>query len=308
MRILLTGTNGQVGSALQEPLGTIGDVLIADRSVLDLSHPGSLVGALDDLSPDLIVNPAAYTAVDLAEDEQELAYRVNAEAPGIMARWASKRDVPMVHFSTDYVFNGSGGRPWRENDLTDPLSVYGASKFAGEAAIIEAAGSHLIIRTSWVFASRGKNFLTTIARLARERPELRIVADQMGAPTSARSIAQAVVSIIGERGVKDRDLNLIKRKFAEADGLLHMSDYGETSWHGFATAIVDGLRSRGQRLAVANIAAIGTKDFPTKAPRPLNSRLDTTRLENIFNVKMPTWQQALNVELDEATLSTPRAV
>jgi dTDP-4-dehydrorhamnose reductase len=308
MRILLTGTSGQVGSALQEPLGTIGDVLIADRSVLDLSHPRSLVGALDDLSPDLIVNPAAYTAVDLTEDEQELAYRVNAEAPGIMARWASKREVPMVHFSTDYVFNGSGSRPWREDDLTDPLSVYGASKFAGEAAIIEAAGSHLIIRTSWVFASGGKNFLTTIARLARERPELRIVADQMGAPTSARSIAQAVVSIIGERGVKDRDLNFIKRKFAEADGLLHMSDYGETSWHGFATVIVDGLRFRGQRLAVANIAAIGTKDFPTKARRPLNSRLDITRLENIFNFKMPTWQQALKVELDEAILSTPRTV
>jgi dTDP-4-dehydrorhamnose reductase len=192
MRFLLTGTSGQVGGALQQRLGQIGEVLTPDRSILDLSRPLSLLPVLDELSPDLIINPAAYTAVDLAEDERELAYRVNAEAPRIMAAWASKRGVPMVHFSTDYVFNGSGDRPWREDDPTDPLSVYGASKLAGEAGIREVAGSHLIIRTSWVFASRGRNFLTTIARLALERPALRIVADQIGAPTSARSIAQAL--------------------------------------------------------------------------------------------------------------------
>jgi dTDP-4-dehydrorhamnose reductase len=308
MRILLTGTSGQVGGALRQPLGQIGEVFTPERSVLDLSHPDSLSAALEELSPDLIINPAAYTAVDLAEDERELAYRINAEAPGIIARWASKRGVPMVHFSTDYVFDGSGTRPWREGDSTGPLSVYGASKLAGEAAVREAAASHLIIRTSWVFASKGKNFLTTIARLARERSELRIVADQIGAPTSARSIAQAVVSIIGKREAKDREINLIARRFAQAGGLLHMSDNGETSWHGFATAIVDGLRARGQRLAAANVAAIGTKDFPTKAPRPLNSRLDMARLQDVFNVEMPTWQQALKIELDDAVLSYPRKV
>jgi dTDP-4-dehydrorhamnose reductase len=308
MRILLTGTSGQVGGALRQPLGQIGEVFTPERSVLDLSHPDSLSAALEELSPDLIINPAAYTAVDLAEDERELAYRINAEAPGIIARWASKRGVPMVHFSTDYVFDGSGTRPWREGDSTGPLSVYGASKLAGEAAVREAAASHLIIRTSWVFASKGKNFLTTIARLARERSELRIVADQIGAPTSGRSIAQAVVSIIGKREAKDREINLIARRFAQAGGLLHMSDNGETSWHGFAMAIVDGLRARGQRLAAANVAAIGTKDFPTKAPRPLNSRLDMARLQDVFNVEMPTWQQALKIELDDAVLSDPRKV
>jgi dTDP-4-dehydrorhamnose reductase len=299
MRVLLTGTNGQVGGALRKPLGRIAEVQPADRSVLDLSRPDSLLAALDALSPDLIINPAAYTAVDLAEDERELAFRVNAEAPRVMAQWAADRDVPMVQFSTDYVFNGSGNRPWRENDLTNPLSVYGASKLAGEAAVRETAASHLVIRTSWVFASRGKNFLTTIARLARERHELRIVADQTGAPTSARSIAEALTSVISNVGTKEPDINLIRRRFADLDGLVHLSNKGETSWHAFAAAIVDGIRARGQQLAVTNIAAIGSKDFPTKAARPLNSRLDTTRLEMIAGVRMPAWQNALNVELDE---------
>jgi dTDP-4-dehydrorhamnose reductase len=299
MRFLLTGTSGQVGGALQQRLGQIGEVLTPDRSILDLSRPLSLLPVLDELSPDLIINPAAYTAVDLAEDERELAYRVNAEAPRIMAAWASKRGVPMVHFSTDYVFNGSGDRPWREDDPTDPLSVYGASKLAGEAGIREVAGSHLIIRTSWVFASRGRNFLTTIARLALERPALRIVADQIGAPTSARSIAQALISIISNGASQGPDINLVKRRFAELDGLLHLSNSGETSWYGFAEAIVDGVRSRGNQLAVANIEPIGSTDFPTKARRPLNSRLDGTRLETIAGIQMPHWLAALNIELDE---------
>jgi dTDP-4-dehydrorhamnose reductase len=308
MRILLTGASGQVGGALRQPLGQIGDVLTPDRSVLDLGHPDSLSARLDELSPDLIINPAAYTAVDLAEDERELAYRVNAVAPRIIAAWASSREVPMVHFSTDYVFNGSGNRPWSENDLTDPLSVYGASKLAGEAGIREAAGSHLIIRTSWVFASRGKNFLTTIARLALERPTLRIVADQIGAPTSARSIAQALISIISNGASRGPDINPVKRRFAELDGLLHLSNSGETSWYGFAEAIVDGVRSRGKQLAVTNIEAIGSKDFPTKASRPLNSRLDTTRLEKIAGVRTPHWLTALNIELDELAADMGRAM
>jgi dTDP-4-dehydrorhamnose reductase len=304
MRILLTGVSGQVGSALREPLGSIGTVLAADRTILDLSRPDSLFSVLDKLSPDLIINPAAYTAVDLAEDERELAYRVNAEAPAMMALWAANRGAPMVSFSTDYVFNGSGDRPWREDDSTDPLSVYGASKLAGEAAIREARSSHLIIRTSWVFASRGKNFLTTILGLARDREELRIVADQIGAPTSASSIAKALTSIISPRPREnDAGINLIKSRFAAVDGLVNISDKGETSFHGFATAIVDGLRSRGIQLAVRNIAAIDSKDFPTKAIRPLNSRLELTRLEQVFGIQMPTWREALDVELGE--LSKP---
>jgi dTDP-4-dehydrorhamnose reductase len=210
----------------------------------------------------------------------------------------------MVHFPTDYVFNGSGDRSWREDDPTDPLSIYGASKLAGEAAIRAAGGSHLIVRTSWVFAATGKNFLTTIVRLARDRPELRIVADQIGAPTSARSIAQALVSMIDSQSSPGRAADLIKRKFSEAGGLLHMSDQGETSWHGFASAIVDELRSRGVQLAARSIVAIDSKDFPTKARRPLNSRLDMTRLQKVFGIQMPNWRVALEVELNQLLTTT----
>jgi dTDP-4-dehydrorhamnose reductase len=300
MRILLTGVSGQVGCALREPLCSVGTLLATDRTNLDLSRPESIVAALDEFSPDLIINPAAYTAVDQAEDERELVYRVNVESPRMMARWAASHGASIVNFSTDYVFNGSGDRPWREDDPTDPLSVYGGSKLACEAAIREAGGSHLIIRTSWVFASRGKNFLNTISRLARDREELRIVADQIGAPTSARSIAQALVSIIGRRSPDEGDLvSLIKHRFATVNGLLHIADKGATSWHGFATAIVGGLRSRGVQLAVRKIVPIDSIDFPTRAPRPLNSRLDMTRLEQVFGIQMPYWREALDAELNE---------
>ena len=297
MRILFTGIKGQVGGALRGPLASLGTVLAVDRTLLDLTRPSEIPGILDVIAPDLIVNPAAYTAVDQAEDEQELAYCVNAEAPRAMARWAASHDIPIVHFSTDYVFNGTGDRPWREDDLTAPLSVYGASKLAGEVAVRNAGGSHLIIRTSWVFASKGKNFLTTVARLARERRELRIVADQVGAPTSARSLAEGLIAIFG---VAARDYRSeIARRFEAADGLVHMSTSGETSWYGFASAIVDGLRNRGAELAVRSVIAIQTQEFPTKAVRPHNSRLDMGRLETVLSVRMSNWQDALDRELDE---------
>lgn len=305
MRILLTGINGQVGSALRASLRSAGTVIAVDRSALDLSRPDLLAPTLDKLSPDLIVNPAAYTAVDQAEDERELAYRVNAEAPGVIARWAAPRDVPVVHFSTDYVFDGSGDRPWREEDFTAPLSVYGASKLAGEVAIREAGGSHLIIRTSWVYAAIGKNFLTTIMRLARERTELRIVADQIGAPTSARSIAQALTALISQNSLKQGfDADLIRHRFDKADGLLHLSNGGETSWHGFATAIVNGLSRRGTQLAVRDIIAVASEFYPTKASRPLNSRMDMTRLEGTLGIRTSEWSDALEVELDQLLIGT----
>ncbi len=167
MRILLTGVTGQVGAALRAPLARAGSLVAADRNRLDLARPERVASVLDDIAPDLIVNPAAYTAVDRAEDERELAFCVNAEAPGAMARWAASRGVPLVHFSTDYVFDGGGARPWREDDATGPLSAYGASKLAGEDAIRAAGGPHLVIRTSWVYAATGANFLRTVARLAR---------------------------------------------------------------------------------------------------------------------------------------------
>jgi dTDP-4-dehydrorhamnose reductase len=297
MRIVLTGVTGQVGAALLAPLQAAGDVIAADRGMLDLAQPEQLGHALDRMAPDLILNPAAYTAVDRAEDERELAFRVNAEAPGVIARWAAPREVPLVHFSTDYVFDGSGARPWREDDPTGPLSVYGASKLAGEAAIRAAAGPHLVIRTSWVYAATGSNFLRTIARLARERTELRVVADQFGAPTSAALIAGVVAEMMLADIRKDDRRHLAER-FAASGGLVHVAASGETTWHGFAAAIVEGLEARGVALAVERIEAIPSAAYPTKARRPANSRLDLTRLKSVFGIVTPKWDEALAVELD----------
>jgi dTDP-4-dehydrorhamnose reductase len=292
MRILVTGVTGQVGGALVEPLRAAGTVVAADRSVLDLARPDEIPAALDRIAPDLIINPAAYTAVDRAEDEADLAYRVNAEAPGALARWAAARGVPLIHFSTDYVFDGAGSRPWREDDPTGPLSVYGASKLAGEAAVRSAGGPHLVIRTSWVYAAKGANFLRTIARLARERAELRIVADQFGAPTSPALIADAISRIVTMNGAA------LAQRFAAASGLLHMAAAGEATWHGFAVAIVDGLKTRSVALAATRVTPITTADYPTKARRPANSRLDLTRLKQAFGIETPHWESALAPELD----------
>ena len=292
MRILVTGVSGQVGGALVERLRSGGTIIAADRTLLDLARSDEIPAALDRMAPDLIINPAAYTAVDRAEDEAALAFRVNGEAPGALARWAAGRAVPLMHFSTDYVFDGSGARPWREDDPTGPLSVYGASKLAGEDAVRAAGPPHLVIRTSWVYAAQGANFLRTIARLARERAELRIVADQFGAPTSAALIADAVSRIVATNGAA------LAERFAAAGGLVHMTASGETNWHGFATAIVDGLKARGVALAATRVTPIATADYPTKARRPANSRLDLTRLRHAFGVTTPPWDDALKPELD----------
>ncbi|MGC2776945.1 MAG: dTDP-4-dehydrorhamnose reductase, partial [Bradyrhizobium sp.] len=198
MRILITGTSGQVGGALRQVLSAGGadELICPPRAEFDLTQPGSLAAALDGFAPDLILNPAAYTAVDRAEDEVELAMTVNGAAPGVIARWAAARAVPLVHVSTDYVFDGSGERPWREDDPVAPLSAYGRSKLEGEAAVRSAGGPHLVVRTAWVFAAQGANFMRTMIRLARERDHLRVVADQMGTPTAARSIAEVIAAIL----------------------------------------------------------------------------------------------------------------
>ncbi len=292
MRVLVTGVTGQVGGALLDAFGETVTVVPAARAALDLARTDAIASALDQIAPDLIINPAAYTAVDRAEDERDLAYLINGEAPGHIARWAAGRGVPLIHLSTDYVYDGSGEHPWREDDVTGPLSVYGASKLAGEDAIRAAKGPHLIMRTSWVYAAKGTNFLRTIARLAAERPELRIVADQVGAPTSARVIADGIARIVTEHAPD------LPRRFASADGLVHLAAAGETSWHGFANAIVEGLKARGAALKTQSIVPIRTQDYPTKAKRPANSRLDLTRLQRVFGVRTPQWQQALAAELD----------
>jgi dTDP-4-dehydrorhamnose reductase len=293
MRIVLTGVTGQVGRAFIGPLGRLGQVVPADRSLLNLAKPEELSETLDRLAPDLIINPAAYTAVDRAEDERELAFAVNAEAPGVIARWAARTQVPLVHFSTDYVFDGQGEAPWRENSEPGPLSVYGQSKLAGEEAIREAGGPHLIVRTSWVYAAQGANFLRTMARLARERTELRVVADQVGAPTSASVIVDVVVRLL------DANLGDLAQSFARAEGIVNLAASGETTWYGFASRIFDGLRGRGVPLAVQSIVPLRTEEYPTKAKRPRNSRLDLARLRQVFGICTPMWDEALEVELGE---------
>ncbi|MBI5263389.1 MAG: dTDP-4-dehydrorhamnose reductase [Bradyrhizobium sp.] len=295
MRILLTGTSGQVGGALLPLLQRNDIVLAPKRDEFDLSRPETLTERLAALKPDLIVNPAAYTAVDRAEDERELAFRVNAEAAAVMAQWAAQHGVPLIHFSTDYVFDGSGTEPWREDSEPRPLSAYGASKLEGDSAIIAAGGAHLIVRTSWVYAAKGTNFLNTIVRLAKEREELRIVADQVGAPTSASVIADTISEILSARR---SDLG---RAFDQCKGVVNVACQGETSWHGFAAAIVAGLASRGAALNVKRIIPIRTDEFPTRARRPANSRLSLQRLCREFDVSPISWDQAIERELDLMT-------
>jgi dTDP-4-dehydrorhamnose reductase len=292
MRILLTGIRGQVGGALLSRLQGFGQVIAADESLLDFVQLGDISSTLDRLNPDLIINPAAYTAVDKAESEPDLALRVNAEAPAIIAQWAAIHDVPLIHFSTDYVFNGAGERGWREDDETAPLSAYGRTKLAGEHAVRAAGGTFLIIRTSWVYAAQGANFLRTVSRLARERKELRIVADQFGAPTTAAVLADGVVAMLAS------GLDTFRGRCPETKGLVHFTTSGETTWHGFASAIVDGLKARKVNLAVEQVLPLTTDQYPTPAKRPCNSRLDLTRLHQIFGITPLHWRDALAPELD----------
>lgn len=274
------------------PLSAIGTVIAPARTELDLSAPDTMLTVLNRIAPDLIVNPAAYTAVDCAEENEALAFRVNAEAPGRMAAWAAAHAAPLIHFSSDYVFDGSGERGWREDDPAEPVSVYGASKLAGDKAVRAAGGLHLIVRTSWVYAAWGANFMCTIARLAGDRTKLQVVADQAGAPTSARAIADALLAII-TRGTGD-----LSSRLADSGGLVHLACQGETSWHGFAIAIVDGLKARGIKLRAECIEPITSDEYPTRARRPRNSRLDQTRLSDVFGIALPYWKSALAPELD----------
>lgn len=292
MRILVTGTTGQVGGALVQALAGSGDIIAADRSVLDLSNVAGLNATLDRLAPDLVINPAAYTAVDRAEDEVELAFTVNAHAPAAMAAWAAAHRVPMIHFSTDYVYDGSGNRAYVEDTVPGPLSVYGRSKLAGETAVRDEGGPHLILRTSWVYASTGSNFMRTMARLGRERPQLRVVCDQFGAPTSARAIADAVQAMVRAQSAPGFWTS------AAANRVYHVACSGVTSWHGFAVAILDGLRNRGIAVMADDVVPIATSEYPTKAKRPANSRLDLSRLKASFGLVPPAWETALAVELD----------
>ena len=295
-KILVTGINGQVGHALQrvfsnDSLPANASVICLDRSQLDLTQHDDIRRIIQTIKPDLIINPAAYTAVDKAETEPELAFAINAIAPQVMAEEAARIGAKLIHFSTDYVYNGAKTSPYVEEDTTEPLSVYGKSKLAGEEAIRAVGLPHLIFRTSWVYGAYGKNFLKTILRLAGERDELRIVADQTGAPTSANSIATAVLKVLGHW----QD---------DTTGIYHLVNASQTSWHGFATAIVEEYARlqtvRGWaplKVIPAHIQEISTQEFPTPAVRPANSCLDCSKLARDFKVDLPHWRDALLVEL-----------
>lgn len=252
---------------------------------IDLVDLDGLPHALDRIAPHLIVNAAAYTAVDRAEDESAIAQRINGDAVGVLGAWAKRNDARVLHYSTDYVFDGGATRPYREDDATHPLGVYGSSKLAGEIALRESGARHLIFRTAWVYAARGRNFLLTMLRLGAERDELRVVDDQVGAPTPAGLIADAAARVVAQwcgDGVSLRD------------GTYHLVASGHTSWCGFARAIFDRAQRAGLIERAPRVAAIRTADYPTKAARPAYSVLDTTKLRDAFGIELPDWQAALD--------------
>ena len=291
-KILLLGPNGQVGWELRRALAPLGRVIALGREhdglCGDLTHPGELAGSVRMLRPDIIVNAAAHTAVDKAESEPALAELLNARAPATLAQLAAELGATLVHYSTDYVFDGSGEQPRDETAPTGPLSVYGRSKLAGEQAIQASGCRHLIFRTSWVYAARGGNFAKTMLRLAGEREQLRVIADQIGAPTGAELIADVTAHAL--RALAQRP---------ELAGLYHLAAEGQTSWHGYAEHVIAWARRHGQDLKVQAVEAIPTSAYPTPAQRPLNSRLDTTRLREAFGLRLPPWQSGVERMLTE---------
>jgi dTDP-4-dehydrorhamnose reductase len=286
-RILLTGKDGQVGFELRRALAQMGEVFAIGRSDCDLANPDAIRAIVAAIRPNIIVNPAAYTAVDKAETEREAAFAVNAIAPGVLAEETVKTGALLVHYSTDYVFDGRTQGAYFEQDVAIPQSVYGMSKLAGEEAIRSYGGRHLILRTSWVFGVHGANFLKTILRLAGERDSLRIVADQIGAPTSAALIADVTAEIVGQYL---RDQNKVDDP--DRFGTFHLTASGATSWHGFAKSIVcTGLQmSMPMKLAPDEISPISTDEYPVPAPRPANSRLNTEKLKSTFDILLPDWR------------------
>jgi dTDP-4-dehydrorhamnose reductase len=281
MKILITGQHGQVSLALQQRLQDLGELIVLGRDQLDLADVDQIRQQVRAQRPDLIINAAAHTAVDQAESEADVAFAINAIAPGVLAEEAEALGIPLIHYSTDYVFDGNKPAPYTEADTPNPLGVYGQSKLAGEQAIAAVGGEYLVLRTSWVYSNHGKNFLLTMQRLLQEKPHLRIVADQIGAPTWAGTIANSTRALI-DRWQAGK---------AGEWGVYHLTAQGETSWFGFAAAIAEQLRAGGT--ACAELEAIPSSAYPTPAKRPLNSRLDCSRLQQQWQVSQPQWQDAL---------------
>lgn len=287
MSILLIGKNGQVGFELQRSLAPLGPVVALGSAECNLSQPESIRQAVRRHRPTIIVNAGAYTAVDRAETERDLAFAINGTAPGILGAEASAIGALVVHYSTDYVFDGHGTRPYRETDPTAPQSAYGRSKLEGEVQLAAATPRHLILRTSWVVGVHGTNFAKTMLRLAAERDELHVVDDQIGAPTSASLIADCTAHMIRPFLGHERQ--------AFPSGIYHLAAGGETSWHGYARHIIARARQAGQPLRVSpdRVIPIRSTDYPTQARRPHNSRLDTTRLRDTFGLTLPDWREGI---------------
>ncbi|MEK6664626.1 MAG: dTDP-4-dehydrorhamnose reductase [Pseudomonadota bacterium] len=283
MRILITGANGQVGWELQRTLAPLGEVVALGREALDLANADAIRHTVRQIAPELIVNAAAYTAVDKAEAERELAHAVNGVAPGILAEEAKNLNAALVHYSTDYVFDGLKGSPYEEIDVVHPASVYGKTKLAGEKAIAAVGVPHLILRTSWVYGARGKNFLRTIIRLANERDELRVVDDQLGAPTWSRMIAEATSVILAQCLHKGAVAGVL----AEKGGLYHLTAAGQTSWFGFACEIVKHTEKH------PRMTPITTAEYPLPAPRPAYSVMSNVKLARVFGIHLPDWNASL---------------
>jgi dTDP-4-dehydrorhamnose reductase len=278
-KVLVLGAGGQVGTELQRSFAGAGEVIACDRKAADLSQPEMLRDLLRRLRPDVILNAAAYTVVDRAESEAELAMTINGEAPRVLAEEAAKLDALLVHYSTDYVFDGTKQSPWVENDVTNPLNTYGATKLAGERFIEEVGGRYLIFRTSWVYGPHGHNFLLTMLRLGRERDQLRIVDDQFGAPTSSPAIADATRAVVD-----------VMQAGETAPGIYHLTCGGDTTWCGFAREIF----ARARVSKAPQVTGIPSNEYPTPAARPKNSVLSNEKLKSVYRVELPHWQTALD--------------
>jgi dTDP-4-dehydrorhamnose reductase len=295
VKILLLGKNGQVGWELQRSLAPLGDLVALDFDspgplAADFSRPETLAATVRAVAPDVIVNAAAHTAVDKAESEPDLARALNATAPGVLAREAAANGAWLMHYSTDYVFNGSGTQPWREDSPTGPLSVYGRTKLEGEELIRASGCKHVILRTSWVYGARGGNFAKTMLKLAQERERLTVINDQFGAPTGADLLADLTAHLL--RASRER---------IDMSGTYHAAAAGETTWHGYATHVIEFARASGVALKVSpgSIEPVATSAFPTPARRPHNSRLDTRRLREAFGFQLPDWRNGVDRMLSE---------
>ena len=296
MKIFLLGKGGQVGWELQRSLAPLGELIALEFDSTDycgdFTNLAGLAETVRQVKPDVIVNAAAHTAVDKAESEPELVRTINALAPGVLADEAEKLGAWLIHYSTDYVFNGSGTTPWKESDATGPLGVYGQTKLEGEQAVMRCS-RHLIFRTSWVFAARGANFAKTMLRLAKERDQLKVIADQIGAPTGAELLADVTAHAIRTVQIRPDGQKLA--------GLYHLAAAGETSWHGYAQFVIERAQAHGETLKVSpdKVLPITTADYPTPAKRPANSRLDTTKLQSTFGLVLPDWRSGVERMLIE---------